>query len=58
MRLTARYELLVNRSNIDMRLTDEDSAACEGAQRLCHAYDYTNGIYEKHGVMLQLEAVW
>ncbi|RKH14405.1 tetratricopeptide repeat protein [Corallococcus sp. CA053C] len=57
-RLSARYELLVNRSNIDMRLTDEDTAACEGAERLCHVYDYTNGIYEKHGVMLQLEAVW
>ncbi|WP_208729805.1 tetratricopeptide repeat protein [Corallococcus exercitus] len=58
LRLTARYELLVNRSNIDMRLTDDDAAACEGAEHLCHAYDSTNGNYEKHGVMLQLEAVW
>lgn len=58
LRLTARYELLVNRSNIDMRLTDDDPAACEGAGHLCHAYDSTNGNYEKHGVMLQLEAAW
>ncbi|RKG96608.1 tetratricopeptide repeat protein [Corallococcus carmarthensis] len=58
LRLTARYELLVNRSNIDMRLTDDDPAACESAEHLCHAYDATNGNYEKHGVMLQLEAVW
>ncbi|MBZ4373628.1 tetratricopeptide repeat protein [Corallococcus sp. AS-1-6] len=58
LRLTARYELLVNRSNIDMRLTDDDPAACEGAEHLCHAYDATNGNYEKHGVMLQLEAAW
>ncbi|NPC46206.1 tetratricopeptide repeat protein [Corallococcus exiguus] len=58
LRLTARYELLVNRSNIDTRLTDDDPAACEGAEHLCHAYDATNGNYEKHGVMLQLEAVW
>ncbi|NOK13361.1 tetratricopeptide repeat protein [Corallococcus exercitus] len=58
LRLIARYELLVNRSNIDMRLTDDDAAACEGAAHLCHAYDATNGNYEKHGVMLQLEAAW
>jgi Flp pilus assembly protein TadD len=58
LRLTARYELLVNRSNIDMRLTDEDAASCTGAARLCHAYDYTNGNYEKHGGTLQLEATW
>ncbi|MBN8233416.1 tetratricopeptide repeat protein [Corallococcus macrosporus] len=58
LRLTARYELLVNRSNIDTRLADDDAAACEGSAHLCHAYDATNGNYEKHGVMLQLEAVW
>ena len=58
LRLIARYELLVNRSNIDTRLTDEDVAACEGSAHLCHAYDATNGNYEKHGVMLQLEATW
>ncbi|WP_223637742.1 tetratricopeptide repeat protein [Corallococcus sp. EGB] len=58
LRLLARYELLVNRSNIDMRLTDDDPAACEGSTHLCHAYDATNGNYEKHGVTLQLEAAW
>ncbi|SET49570.1 tetratricopeptide repeat protein [Stigmatella erecta] len=58
LRLTARYELLVNRSNVDMRLLDDDAASCAGEARLCHAYDYTNGNYEKHSVLLQLEAVW
>jgi tetratricopeptide (TPR) repeat protein len=58
LRLTARYELLVNRSNIDTRLTDDDPAACPGTEHLCHAYDATNGNYEKHVGMLQLEAMW
>ncbi len=58
LRLVARYELLVNRSNIDTRRTDDDPAACEGSARLCHAYDATNGNYEKHGLTLQLEAAW
>lgn len=48
----------MNRSNIDMGLTDDDTAACEGAEHLRHVYDDTNGNDEKHGVLLQFEAVW
>lgn len=55
LRLTARYELLVNRSNVDTRLADEPGD-CAAPDYLCHAYDYTNGNYTKHVVLLELGA--
>ena len=57
LRLSARYELLVNRSNVDTRLAD-DAGTCTWRERSCHAYDYTNGNYEKHVLMLELGASW
>ncbi|WP_205520309.1 tetratricopeptide repeat protein [Pyxidicoccus caerfyrddinensis] len=57
LQLTARYELLVNRSNMDTRLEDE-VGACTAPDYLCHVYDYTNGNYEKHVLMLELGASW
>ncbi|WP_164018947.1 tetratricopeptide repeat protein [Pyxidicoccus trucidator] len=57
LQLSARYELLVNRSNVDTRLTDEPGT-CVAPDYVCHAYDYTNGNYEKHVLMLELGASW
>jgi tetratricopeptide (TPR) repeat protein len=44
--LSARYELLVNHSNVDTRLSGD------------HLYDYTNGNYQKHVLTLELGASW
>lgn len=57
LRLSARYELLVNASNVDTRLTDR-RGECTAPDYRCHAYDYTNGNYQKHLVMLELGASW
>jgi hypothetical protein len=57
LHLSARYELLVNTSNVDTRLADP-SGACAAPDYLCHRYDYTNGNYQKHLVMLELGATW
>jgi tetratricopeptide (TPR) repeat protein len=57
LRLSARYELLVNRSNVDTRLEDEPGT-CTLRDRNCHRYDYTNGNYDKHVLMLELGATW
>ncbi len=57
LQLSARYELLVNTSNVDTRLADPDGA-CVAPEYLCHRYDYTNGNYQKHLVMLELGATW
>lgn len=56
-RLSARYELLVNDSNVDTRLFDP-RGACTAPDYVCHAYDYTNGNYTKHLVMVELGASW
>ena len=55
--LTARYDLLVNGSNVDTRLTDA-TGACTAPGVSCHRYDYTNGNYQKHLLMLELSAIW
>jgi tetratricopeptide (TPR) repeat protein len=57
LQLSARYELLVNTSNVDTRLADSPGA-CVAPDYLCHRYDYTNGNYQKHLVMLELGATW
>ncbi|HEX5754129.1 MAG TPA: tetratricopeptide repeat protein [Archangium sp.] len=57
LQLSARYELLVNASNVDTRLTDT-AGACVAPEYVCHRYDYTNGNYTKHLVMLELGATW
>ncbi|MFL5355056.1 tetratricopeptide repeat protein [Archangium sp.] len=57
LRLSARYELLVNTSNVDTRLADA-AGTCTAPDYLCHRYDYTNGNYQKHLVMLELGATW
>jgi hypothetical protein len=57
LRLSARYELLVNTSNVDTRLADP-AGTCTAPDYLCHRYDYTNGNYQKHLVMLELGATW
>ncbi|HYO56204.1 hypothetical protein [Archangium sp.] len=57
LRLSARYELLVNTSNVDTRLADT-GGACAAPDFLCHRYDYTNGNYQKHLLMLELGATW
>ncbi|QSQ23296.1 tetratricopeptide repeat protein [Pyxidicoccus parkwayensis] len=57
MQVTARYELLVNRSNVDTRLEDEPGT-CTAPDYVCHVYDYTNGNYEKHVLTLELGASW
>jgi hypothetical protein len=45
LHLSARYELLVNHSNVDTRLSG-------------HLYDYTHGNYQKHVLTLELGASW
>ncbi|WP_375769588.1 tetratricopeptide repeat protein [Archangium gephyra] len=57
LQLSARYELLVNTSNVDTRLADP-AGACTAPDYVCHRYDYTNGNYQKHLVMLELGATW
>jgi tetratricopeptide (TPR) repeat protein len=57
LHLSARYELLVNHSNVDTRLPD-DAGACLAPGRPCHLYDYTNGNYQKHVLTLELGASW
>lgn len=57
LQLAARYDLLVNTSNVDTRLTDAANA-CTAPDFVCHRYDYTNGNYQKHQVMLELGATW
>jgi hypothetical protein len=55
--VSARYDLVVNRSNMDTRLTD-GTGACAPPDFSCHAYDYTNGNYEKHLLTLELGVLW
>ncbi|WPB76932.1 tetratricopeptide repeat protein [Archangium violaceum] len=57
LQLSARYELLVNTSNVDTRLADP-AGTCVAPDYVCHRYDYTNGNYQKHLVMLELGATW
>jgi Flp pilus assembly protein TadD len=57
LQLSARYDLLVNRSNMDTRLTDSANA-CVAPDYVCHSYDYTNGNYQKHQPMLELNGTW
>ena len=57
LQLSARYEVLVNLSNVDTRLADPEGA-CVAPDYVCHRYDYTNGNYQKHQVMLHLGATW
>ncbi|WP_158502301.1 tetratricopeptide repeat protein [Vitiosangium sp. GDMCC 1.1324] len=57
LRLSARYELLVNTSNVDTRLADS-AGTCTAPDFVCHRYDYTNGNYQKHVLMLELGATW
>ena len=55
--LAARYDVLVNESNVDTRLADAANT-CTAPDYVCHRYDYTNGNYQKHQVMLELGATW
>jgi hypothetical protein len=57
LQLSARYDLLVNDSNVDTRLEDPEGA-CSPVDLSCHRYDYTNGNYSKHLPMLELSASW
>jgi len=57
LHLSARYELLVNTSNVDTRLADP-TGACVAPEYQCHRYDYTNANYQKHLVMVELGATW
>ena len=55
--VSARYDLLVNRSNMDTRLADS-AGACSPPDFSCHAYDYGNENYEKHLLTLELGILW
>jgi tetratricopeptide (TPR) repeat protein len=57
LRLSARYDLLVNLSNMDTRLTDA-TGSCAAPDYVCHRYDYTNGNYQKHQGLLVLDGTW
>jgi hypothetical protein len=55
--LSARYDFLVNESNVDTRLADP-ADTCVAPDFSCHRFDYTNGNYQKHLPMLELSATW
>jgi hypothetical protein len=57
LQLSARYDLLVNRSNVDTRLSDP-IGSCGPPDFSCHRFDYTNGNYQKHQPMLELSGTW
>ncbi len=57
LQLSARYDFLVNESNVDTRLADPDGA-CGPPDFSCHRFDYTNGNYQKHQPMLELSGTW
>jgi hypothetical protein len=57
LKLSLRYDLMVNGSNVDTRLPDTPGA-CAAPDFVCHHYDYTNGNYQKHVLMLELGATW
>jgi len=57
LQLSARYDLLVNRSNVDTRLSDP-FGSCGPPDFSCHRFDYTNGNYQKHQPMLELSGTW
>jgi tetratricopeptide (TPR) repeat protein len=57
LQLSARYDFLVNASNVDTRLTDAANS-CGPPDFSCHRYDYTNGNYQKHQPMLELTGTW
>lgn len=55
--LSARYDFLVNESNMDTRLADPVNA-CGPPDFSCHRFDYTKGNYQKHQPMLELSGTW
>ena len=57
LQMSARYDLLVNSSNVDTRLADAANE-CTAPNYVCHRYDYTNGNFQKHQVMLELDGSW
>lgn len=57
LQLSARYDLLVNQSNVDTRLSDP-IGSCGPPDFSCHRFDYTNGNYQKHQPMLELSGTW
>jgi tetratricopeptide (TPR) repeat protein len=57
LQVSARYDLVVNRSNMDTRLADS-AGACAPPDFSCHAYDYGNENYEKHLLTLELGLLW
>lgn len=57
LQLSVRYDLLVNQSNVDTRLTDSTNP-CVAPDTSCHRFDYTNGNYQKHQPMLELSGTW
>ena len=55
--LSARYDWLVNTSNVDSRL-ESPAGACSTASRDCHAWDATDANYVKHVVTLSALFAW
>ena len=57
LQVSARYDLLVNTSNVDTRLADPANT-CTAPSYVCHRYDYTNGNFQKHQVLLEVNGTW
>lgn len=57
LQLSARYDLLVSQSNVDTQLADAANT-CTAPNYECHRYDYTNGNFQKHQAMLELDGTW
>jgi len=55
--VTARYDLLVNRSNVDSRL-ESPAGACAAGASACHAWDATDANYVKHVASLAALFSW
>lgn len=55
--VSAEYELIINRSNIDARLADPPGA-CAAPDYSCHALDYSNENYTKHVFTVGFGGTW
>jgi hypothetical protein len=57
VQLSARYDFLVNDSNVDTRIMSP-VGSCATPSAECHRFDYTNGNYQKHVPTLELSGTW
>jgi hypothetical protein len=54
--LSLRYDLILNRSNVDRRLAE--TSECAAPDFTCHRYDHANESFDKHVLGLELALDW